>query len=183
MHRRQTLLLLSAGMVGMTSAGSLVFVGSNRGTEGAIAQMTGSSGTLLGLPKSTGEYEIVRTEKEWRDLLTTKEFRILRQEKTERAGSSPLDKLYDAGTYHCAGCDLPVYSSEHKFDSGTGWPSWYQARPDAIRVKEDRSLFGLRTEVHCRRCGGHFGHVFNDGPKPTGLRHCINGIALYFVAA
>jgi peptide-methionine (R)-S-oxide reductase len=128
-------------------------------------------------------YEVTLTDAEWRARLTDLQYAVLRQEDTERAGSSPLDKEYGAGTYHCAGCDLAVYSSDHKFDSGTGWPSFWQSLPKAIGTKEDNSLFATRTEVHCRRCGGHFGHIFDDGPQPTGLRHCLNGAALVFRAS
>jgi peptide-methionine (R)-S-oxide reductase len=127
-------------------------------------------------------YEVTLTDAEWRARLTDLQYAVLRQEDTERAGSSPLDKEYGAGTYHCAGCDLAVYSSAHKYDSGTGWPSFWQSLPQAIGTKEDNSLFATRTEVHCRRCGGHFGHIFDDGPQPTGLRHCLNGAALVFRA-
>ena len=127
-------------------------------------------------------FEITKTEEEWKKLLTPEQFYVLRKEGTEYAFSSPLDKLYDPGTYHCAGCDLPVYLSDTKYDSGTGWPSFWAPIPDAIGTKDDRTLFlQLRTEVHCRRCGGHLGHVFDDGPKPTGLRYCMNGIAMKFV--
>ena len=127
-------------------------------------------------------YEVTLTDAEWRARLTDLQYAVLRQEDTERAGSSPLDKEYGAGTYHCAACDLAVYSSAHKYDSGTGWPSFWQSLPQAIGTKEDNSLFATRTEVHCRRCGGHFGHIFDDGPQPTGLRHCLNGAALLFRA-
>jgi peptide-methionine (R)-S-oxide reductase len=128
-------------------------------------------------------FEVTRSDAEWRARLTPAEYRVMREEGTERAGSSPLDKLYAPGVYHCKGCDLPVYGSEAKYDSGTGWPSFWQSLPDAVRTKPDRSLFMTRTEVHCRRCGSHFGHIFDDGPAPTGKRHCLNGIALAFVAA
>ena len=138
---------------------------------------------LRGASAAPGDFEVTRTEAEWRAMLSPAEFRVLREEGTERAGSSPLDKVYDPGTYHCRGCDLPVYSSEHKYDSGTGWPSFWQSLPDAVRTKPDRSFLTVRTEVHCRRCGSHFGHVFDDGPPPTGKRHCLNGIALRFAAA
>ena len=132
---------------------------------------------------AAGGFEVTRTEAEWRAMLSPAEYRVMREHGTERPGSSPLDKVYDPGTYHCRGCDLPVYSSEHKYDSGTGWPSFWAALPDAVGTMPDRSLFMLRTEVHCRRCGSHFGHVFDDGPAPTGKRHCLNGVALRFAAA
>jgi len=108
---------------------------------------------------------------------------VLRQHGTERAGTSPLNQEKRVGTYHCAGCDLPVFSSETKYESGTGWPSFYEPLDNAIGTAEDRSLFTTRTEVHCRRCGGHLGHVFEDGPPPTGLRYCMNGVAMTFVPA
>lgn len=128
-------------------------------------------------------FEITRTDAEWRAMLTDAQYRVMRQEGTERSGSSPLDKLYDAGTYHCRGCDLPLYPSETKYDSGTGWPSWYQSLPGAVGTKPDRKLLTVRTEVHCRRCGSHLGHIFDDGPAPTGKRHCLNGVSLVFRAA
>jgi peptide-methionine (R)-S-oxide reductase len=113
--------------------------------------------------------------------LTAAQFEVLRLHQTERPGSSSLDHERRAGTYACAGCDLPVFSSRAKFDSRTGWPSFYGPLPNAIGTSVDRSLFLSRTEVHCRRCGGHLGHVFEDGPPPTGLRFCINGVALKFL--
>ena len=128
-------------------------------------------------------FEVTRSEAEWRAMLTPLQYRVMREEGTERAGTSPLDKLYDKGTYHCRGCDLPLYSSRHKYDSGTGWPSFWKALPDAIGTRADRRLFYVRTECHCRRCGSHLGHIFDDGPKPTGKRHCINGASLVFRAA
>ena len=112
--------------------------------------------------------------------LTPAQFTVLRKYGTERAGSSPLDKEYGRGIYHCAGCELPLFSAATKFDSRTGWPSFWAPLPDAVGTATDRSLFMARTEVHCRRCGGHLGHVFDDGPKPTGLRYCMNGVALSF---
>jgi peptide-methionine (R)-S-oxide reductase len=129
---------------------------------------------------ASGEFEIQKTEAEWRAELTEMEYAVLREEATERAYTSPLLEEKRMGTFNCAGCDLPLYSSETKFDSGTGWPSFYAALDNAVGTKEDRSFFMVRTEVHCRRCGGHLGHIFDDGPPPTGKRHCINGVTLKF---
>lgn len=129
---------------------------------------------------SEGNFEIMKTDDEWRALLSEAQFQVLRKEDTERPFTSPLNEEKRVGNFHCAGCDLPVYGSYAKYDSGTGWPSFYESLKDAVGTREDNSLFMTRTEVHCRRCGGHFGHVFDDGPKPTGMRHCINGLALTF---
>ncbi len=131
-----------------------------------------------------GVFEIVKTDAEWRKLLTAQQFSVMRQEGTERPWTSALLNEKRDGAYHCAACDLPLYASKDKYDSRTGWPSF--TRPiaeNAVGTKIDRKLFMARTEVHCRRCGGHLGHIFNDGPRPTGKRHCINGVALKFVAA
>lgn len=127
------------------------------------------------------EFEIEKTEAEWRKSLTPEQFYVLRKKGTERAGSSPLDKQYGRGTYACAGCDLPLFSSQAKFNSGTGWPSFSAPLSGAIATSIDRSFFTTRVEVHCRRCGGHLGHVFDDGPPPTGKRYCMNGVALKFI--
>ncbi len=128
-------------------------------------------------------FEITKTEAEWRKVLTPEQFSVLRQQGTESPDSSPLDKNFAKGTYHCAACDLPVFLSQTKFDSGTGWPSFYAPIKGAIGTTQDNSLGMTRTEVHCHRCGGHLGHVFDDGPPPTGDRYCMNGVALKFVAA
>ena len=129
-------------------------------------------------------FEICRSEAEWRSQLTENEYLVLREEETERPYTSPLNEETRQGTYHCRGCDMPVYASEAKYDSGTGWPSFYESLPNAVRTKEDRKLlFQVRTEVHCRRCGGHLGHIFDDGPDPTGKRHCLNGLSLTFEPA
>ncbi|MGE5657245.1 MAG: peptide-methionine (R)-S-oxide reductase MsrB [Actinomycetota bacterium] len=132
---------------------------------------------------SLNRFEITKAESEWREILTPEQFYVLRQHGTERAHTSPLDHLYTPGTYLCAGCDLPLFSSATKFNSGTGWPSFYAPIKDAVGTTVDRSLLMARVEVHCRRCGGHLGHVFDDGPAPTGKRYCINGVALKFMAA
>jgi peptide-methionine (R)-S-oxide reductase len=127
-------------------------------------------------------FEITKTPEEWRKVLTPAQYYILREEGTERPFSSPLNNEKHAGTFNCAACDLPLYSSETKFESGTGWPSFWKPLDNAVGTREDRSyLFMVRTEVHCRRCGGHLGHVFPDGPPPTGLRYGMNGDAMTFL--
>jgi peptide-methionine (R)-S-oxide reductase len=128
-----------------------------------------------------GRFPLTRTEAEWRRRLTAQQFQILRQQGTEMPFTSPLNKEYGKGTFACAGCALPLFSSQTKFDSGTGWPSFYAPMANAVGTRIDKSHLMTRTEVHCRRCGGHLGHVFNDGPAPTGLRYCINGVALKFL--
>jgi peptide-methionine (R)-S-oxide reductase len=126
-------------------------------------------------------FEVTLSDAEWKARLTKQQYAVLREEDTERAFSSPLNDEHRKGTFLCAGCQLPVYASETKFDSGTGWPSFYQPLPNAVGTKPDNTLFTTRTEVHCRRCGGHLGHVFNDGPQPTGKRYCMNGVAMIFL--
>jgi peptide-methionine (R)-S-oxide reductase len=131
---------------------------------------------------SEDKFTVDKTQEEWRRELDPDAYRVLREHGTERAGSSPLDALFRPGTYLCGGCDLALFSSQTKFHSGTGWPSFYAPLENAVLTSVDKSFFMTRTEVHCRRCGGHLGHVFNDGPAPTGLRYCMNGIALKFRA-
>jgi peptide-methionine (R)-S-oxide reductase len=126
------------------------------------------------------DYEVTREEEEWRHCLTPQAFQVLRQHGTERAGTSPLNQEKRAGEYRCAGCGHPLFDSVTKFESGTGWPSFWQPKDGAVGTTEDRSHFMVRTEVHCAKCGGHLGHVFPDGPPPTGLRFCMNGVALSF---
>lgn len=133
--------------------------------------------------KKPRRFEVTRTDEEWRQSLTPEQYAVLRKEGTERPGSSPLNREKRQGVFHCAGCDLPLFSSETKYESGTGWPSFWKPLDNAIGTSEDRSFFMTRTEVHCRRCGGHLGHVFNDGPRPTGLRYCMNGVAMTFMPA
>lgn len=151
----------------------------------ALATATaGAALTTRAIAHKGDDHPYQLTDAEWRAKLTDAEYRVMRQEGTERAGSSPLDKNYAAGTYHCKGCDQAVYPSDTKYDSTTGWPSfWNPVSQSAIGTKPDRKLIYLRTEVHCSNCGSHLGHIFDDGPAPTGKRHCLNGIALNFRAA
>lgn len=160
--RRQ---LLAGGAV----AGLLAYLGALRG---GTAPANGASG-----------FEVTHTDEEWRRLLQPAQYKVLRQHSTEPAGSSPLDHEFRKGVYSCAGCALPLYTSDTKFDSGTGWPSFWKPIDNAIGTSRDTSFLMTRVEVHCRRCGGHLGHVFDDGPAPTGLRYCMNGVALNFQAA
>lgn len=132
---------------------------------------------------SDGSFEVTRTKAEWKALLTDTEYLVMREEATERPNTSPLNLEKRVGVFHCKGCDLPLYESSTKYDSKTGWPSFYESLPDAVGTKPDNTLFTTRTEVHCRRCGSHLGHIFNDGPEPTGKRHCLNGVSLSFKPA
>ena len=151
------------------------------GTAGGFGLLSGTSEVAL----ATGRIEkVVKTDAEWRELLSPEAFYVMREEGTERPFTSPLDNEKRAGIFHCAGCDLDLYSSEAKYDSRTGWPSFYQAiAENRIGTSTDYYLVYPRTEVHCARCDGHLGHIFNDGPKPTGKRHCLNGVSLAFKAA
>ena len=128
-------------------------------------------------------FEVTKTDAEWKAMLSPEAYATLRHEGTERPNSSPLLGEHRKGIFNCAGCDLALYDSATKFESGTGWPSFYDHLPNAVDSKSDNTFFVTRTEVHCHRCGGHLGHVFDDGPKPTGLRYCMNGVALKFVPA
>jgi peptide-methionine (R)-S-oxide reductase len=132
---------------------------------------------------ATEQFEVMHTKEEWQKLLTPEQFAVLREQDTERAFTSPLNHEKRKGTFTCAGCDLSLFDSATKFDSGTGWPSFYAPIEGAVKTDRDYTFGMVRDEVHCRRCGGHLGHVFNDGPPPTGLRYCINGVSLKFVAA
>lgn len=153
-------------------------------TKTGLATVLGAASYMI--TRSSAEekdmtFEVTKSDAEWQKELTPEQYKVLRKHGTEHAGTSPLDKNYAPGTYVCAGCGLAVYASDTKFDSGTGWPSFFKPIDNAIATSTDRSFFTTRTEVHCRRCGGHLGHVFEDGPKPTGLRYCMNGAALKFM--
>jgi peptide-methionine (R)-S-oxide reductase len=134
-------------------------------------------------PPTAALVPVVKTEAEWKKVLTPEQFHVLREEGTEYPFSSPLNNEKRKGTFVCAGCDLPLFESRTKFDSGTGWPSFYDFIPGRLGTKTDYKMVLPRIEYHCARCGGHHGHVFDDGPKPTGLRYCNNGVALKFVPA
>jgi peptide-methionine (R)-S-oxide reductase len=152
----------------------------------AAALVMGSTMSLFGKKgAAAGEatYAVTHTDEEWRKLLSPEAYQVLRRHATERPGSSPLNAEHRPGIFACAGCQQDLYKSEDKFESGTGWPSFTRPiTPEAVGESVDKSLFMTRTEVHCSRCGGHLGHVFDDGPKPTGLRYCMNGVAMAFKA-
>ncbi len=162
-------LLTCLGVCGAL-AGASALLPSRRSASAAVA--------------TVGErFKVERTDAEWRRLLTPAQFAVLRGHGTERAGSSPLDGEKRRGTFACAGCGRPAFTSNAKFDSGTGWPSFSRPLDGAVGTRTDRSFLMARTEVHCAQCGGHLGHVFDDGPPPTGKRFCMNGVALAFEAA
>jgi peptide-methionine (R)-S-oxide reductase len=138
---------------------------------------------MMGLFSKTapaGDYPLQKSEEEWRRSLSPEAYRVLREHGTERAGTSPLNAEKRPGTFACAGCDQPLFDAATKFESGTGWPSFWAPLDDAVGTTTDRSFFMVRTEVHCANCGGHLGHVFPDGPPPTGQRYCMNGVSLRF---
>ena len=155
------------------------FIGTSAIALGAVA-LLGWHGFAGAVPQ--GKFEVTLPDAEWKKRLAPAAYEVLRHEDTEAPFTSPLLGEHRAGTFVCAGCKLPAFSSKTKFESGTGWPSFWQPLPNAVASNSDRSLGMERTEIHCRRCGGHLGHVFDDGPKPTGLRYCMNGVALGFVA-
>jgi peptide-methionine (R)-S-oxide reductase len=156
---RRHILLGAAGLAGLAAAGRYAMR-----SHPAIAET----------------FAVTHTDAEWQKLLTPDQYAVLRQAATEPAGTSPLLNEHRKGIFACAGCDLPLYSSDTKFESGTGWPSFWKPLDGAVKTQTDNTFFMQRTEVHCARCGGHLGHVFDDGPPPTGLRYCMNGLALVF---
>jgi len=139
-------------------------------------------GTVLSASAASA-FEVTKSDTEWKKLLSPEAYDVLRNKGTEAPYTSALNKEHRKGIFACAGCDLDLYSSDTKFESKTGWPSFWKPLQNAVETSEDRSVFMVRTEVHCRRCGGHLGHVFNDGPRPTGLRYCMNGVAMTFKPA
>ena len=156
------------------------------GAVGAAAATLGLSkffGQSDAAAKDAATFPVAYSDSEWKTRLSPQQYYVLRQHGTERAGTSELDHEKRRGTFSCAGCKQPVFNSETKFNSGTGWPSFYQPIEGAVETSSDNTLFMTRTEVHCARCGGHLGHVFDDGPKPTGLRYCMNGVAMTFQPA
>lgn len=152
------------------------------GAVGAVVLMMRNWAGSTAAAAATEVFPISHSDAEWQKMLTADQFAVLRQEGTERPFTSPLLKEHRKGQFACAGCDLPLFSSETKFDSGTGWPSFWQPLPKAVSTTKDTSYGMVRNEIHCDRCGSHIGHVFDDGPKPTGLRYCMNGVAMTFHA-
>jgi peptide-methionine (R)-S-oxide reductase len=162
-----------ASRMNVTECNRRAFIG-----LGASTLLAGAA--IFSSGEARAAFEVQRSEAEWRKRLGPARFHILRKEGTERPFTSPLLKEHRKGIFACAGCGLPLFGSTAKFDSGTGWPSFWKSLPNAVAYRRDGSLGMIRTEEHCRRCGGHLGHVFDDGPRPTGKRHCINGLSLIF---
>ena len=152
------------------------------GSLAALASACSRAGAATGA-QAKARFEVEMTDDQWRAKLSPQAYAVLRHEGTETPYSSPLNDEHRKGTFTCAGCALQLFSSQTKFDSGTGWPSFFEPLPNAVNQRVDNSLGMARDEVHCRRCGGHLGHVFDDGPKPTGLRYCMNGVAMAFAPA
>ncbi len=152
------------------------------GTACAIGAAKYLGSSLSAEEIADSKFEVIYTKEQWQEKLTNFEYKVMREEGTERSGSSSLLHEKRAGVYDCKGCDLPLYNASTKYDSRTGWPSFYQSLPNSVGTKDDNKFFMQRTEVHCRRCGSHLGHIFDDGPQPTGKRHCLNGISLVFRA-
>ncbi|TAK69084.1 MAG: peptide-methionine (R)-S-oxide reductase [Betaproteobacteria bacterium] len=177
MDRRNAVKAL-AGLAGSWFARPAIAKG-----EKAVEQLQKNWRTLLaeGADVASGADPLKLSDEDWRKRLSPQAYDVLRKEGTERAGSSPLDREKRPGVFVCAGCSLPLFSSAMKFDSGTGWPSFFTTIPNAFGTSRDFKLIFPRTEYHCSRCGGHHGHLFDDGPEPTGLRYCNNGVALRFI--
>jgi peptide-methionine (R)-S-oxide reductase len=167
----------------MTSRRQFLAVAATAAGLAPVVAWVGSPVVANGHDPHADAFPVRKTDSEWRTALTSDQYRILRERRTEFAGSSPLNKEKRHGTFACAGCAQPLFSSASKFESGTGWPSFTSPLADAIGTTVDRSWLMVRTEVHCSRCGGHLGHVFPDGPPPTGLRYCMNGAAMTFTAS
>ena len=166
----------------MTSRRQFLVVAATTVGLAPVAAWIGSPEVANGV-RDTGAFAVQKSDAEWRAALSEQQYEVLRQGRTERAGTSPLDGEKRPGTFACAGCGQPLFASSTKFDSGTGWPSFFAPLSGAVATSIDKSWFMVRTEVHCARCGGHLGHVFPDGPRPTGLRYCMNGAALTFIPA
>ena len=164
----------------MTRRQFLSTAGVAAGLGGSVAWLArGQAGNAAAM-SDTGKFEIVKSDADWREQLSEGQYHVLRKHGTETAGWSPLNAEHRAGTYACAGCGLPLFASDAKYDSRSGWPSFFAPLDDAVGTTTDTTYGMTRTEVHCRRCGGHLGHVFTDGPAPTGLRYCTNGVAMVF---
>lgn len=176
MKKRQ-FLSIGAAFVGLTALSRYLPFKADETADEKTAQAVADASA------AEGTFEVTKTEEEWREILSPAAFNVLRRDGTEAPFSSPLNSIKTAGTFSCAGCDLPLFTSETKYNSGTGWPSFYAPIEGAVGLSIDRSFLMTRTEVHCDRCGGHLGHVFNDGPQPTGKRYCMNGVAMNFTPA